>query len=449
MRILTVLAIVVAVAIVAIITAMALAGRDIPAPDTSDLAVKHPVVADDQNAYTYFLSATNVSQAFTNRLLATDYLEGKPLDEGTIEELIATNRQAMEVVERGLACRMCIVPDVTSLDALFPYLSPWKNIARVMAVKTRHDRLAGRYVQATDTCISLVKFGNMIQADAECCLNYLVAIAIQDMGQTQAQDLARDKGLPPEELKRLLNCLASPEPLVPGLIRAMKVEYRIDANTLDLLRDGKLGINDIMGDDPVRLLRGKRIPSFFFQPNATKLMFANCCRKMIKDTPLCYADMKHPCLDPWEARDEARATFITRPNAVGKILYSMLVPALDSLLEKKCRAETSLAATRLIVACNAYRKQQGKLPEDLQALVPTYLSAVPADPYDGKAFRYVPAKGIVYSVGKDLKDSGGSTRVTGSYRGDSPSSWRWLGEDIVFQVEDSNPAPLTAAVPLP
>jgi hypothetical protein len=50
----------------------------------------------------------------------------------------------------------------------------------------------------------------------------------------------------------------------------------------------------------------------------------------------------------------------------------------------------------------------GKLPENLQALVPTYLAAVPDDPFDGKPFRYSPEKKIVYSVGKNLVDDGGS-----------------------------------------
>ncbi len=430
-----------------IITAIVLIGRDIPVPDTSDLSVDRPVVAAEQNAYTYFLSATNVFHAPTNRLFATDYLEGKPADEGAVEQLIATNGEAMALIEQGLACPVCVVPEVTSLDTPLDFLSPWKNMGRIMALKTRHDRLAGRYVQATDTCIALLKFGNMVEADAGCILNYLVGIAILGLGQEQAQDLARDRGFPPEQLKRLSNCLTGPEPYVPGLIRAIKAEYWIDANTLDQFRDGKLGMNEIIGDAPIRLVKRRWIPGYLFQANATKLMFADCYGQMIKDAPLRYADMKHPCLGASELNRPA--SLITRPNAVGKILYGMLVPAFDSLLEKKCRAETSLAATRLIVACNACRKQQGKLPEDLQALVPTYLAVVPADPYDGKAFRYVPAKGIIYSVGKDLKDSGGSTRVPGGERMYSQAELRWLAEDVVFQVEEPTLAPPTAAVPLP
>ena len=42
------------------------------------------------------------------------------------------------------------------------------------------------------------------------------------------------------------------------------------------------------------------------------------------------------------------------------------------------------------------------------ALVPEYVDAVPRDPFDGQPFRYSKQKGIVYALGTDLKDNGGS-----------------------------------------
>jgi hypothetical protein len=50
------------------------------------------------------------------------------------------------------------------------------------------------------------------------------------------------------------------------------------------------------------------------------------------------------------------------------------------------------------------------LPESLSELVPKYLPKVPIDPFDGKPLRYSKEKGIIYCVGKDLKDSGGSPK---------------------------------------
>ena len=49
-----------------------------------------------------------------------------------------------------------------------------------------------------------------------------------------------------------------------------------------------------------------------------------------------------------------------------------------------------------------------KLPESLSELVPEFLSQVPKDDFDGKPFRYLPDKKLIYSVGPDLKDDGGN-----------------------------------------
>jgi len=76
----------------------------------------------------------------------------------------------------------------------------------------------------------------------------------------------------------------------------------------------------------------------------------------------------------------------------------------------KCQTQTDVAATRAIVALKAFKMKTGRLPKALDELVPEYLAAVPLDDFDGKPLRYSPEKKILYSVGKDLKDVGGSTK---------------------------------------
>lgn len=63
-----------------------------------------------------------------------------------------------------------------------------------------------------------------------------------------------------------------------------------------------------------------------------------------------------------------------------------------------------------LVACERYRIRHGRWPESLQALVPEFLDKVPTDPYDGQPLRYrrLPDGAIVYSVGPNRKDEGGT-----------------------------------------
>ena len=86
-----------------------------------------------------------------------------------------------------------------------------------------------------------------------------------------------------------------------------------------------------------------------------------------------------------------------------------LVTANQKLIEAALDLEVDLEATRAIVAIRAFEKLKSHLPVDLDQLVPDFLDAVPRDPLDGKPLRYSPAKRIVYSIGSDLIDRGGST----------------------------------------
>ena len=71
----------------------------------------------------------------------------------------------------------------------------------------------------------------------------------------------------------------------------------------------------------------------------------------------------------------------------------------------------------------------------LAALVPDYLDAVPADPYDGGPFRYASDKGLVYAVGLNTQDDGGSDEIPEPYRHMEEAKARRTGKtlDITFE----------------
>jgi len=62
----------------------------------------------------------------------------------------------------------------------------------------------------------------------------------------------------------------------------------------------------------------------------------------------------------------------------------------------------------LLIACQRYERHNDRLPAKLDALMPEFIEAVPKDPFDGQPLRYAPERRIVWSVGENLKDDGGS-----------------------------------------
>jgi hypothetical protein len=110
-----------------------------------------------------------------------------------------------------------------------------------------------------------------------------------------------------------------------------------------------------------------------------------------------------------EAQQEARfklleATLPSQPMLV------QLVPgrARFSFAQRRCLSD--LRCGIVMLAMERYRQAQGHWPETLMELVPDYLSAIPADPFDGMPLRYRRRNSgaVIYTVGYDLVDNGGT-----------------------------------------
>lgn len=412
-----------------------LATLDIAPPDTSDLVPERPVTQPEENAYTHFLAATNFLYWPTNSDVVTEYLDGKPVDDTVIQDIIVRNTEARALIEKGLRCRICLTPELMGFDTLLPYLAPWRQIGRIMASEVRYNRLAGKHTEATRTCITLLRFGNAIQRDSGSLIDCLVSCLIIDLGLAQAHDLACDSEMPKDASGVLSEALADLGPFGDGLARAMKAEYRCQAITTDKLRDGTLDIGGLPFG-PWQNVKAvmKHLPNYVFQPNKTKRLYADQCRNIITNASQPYASLAVSNIeDHIIGSSKHKVLRAIRPNLVGRILCTLTAPACIKIVELKCRTEANLAAVRLILACNAYERANGRLPDSLQALVPRYLPAIPRDPFDGKEFKYSPAKGTVYSVGKDLKDSGGATNAPVANWTSSPAG-RWKADDAVYEI---------------
>ena len=64
-----------------------------------------------------------------------------------------------------------------------------------------------------------------------------------------------------------------------------------------------------------------------------------------------------------------------------------------------------------MLALRCFANEKGSLPESPSDLVPKYLDGIPSDPADDEPLRYSREKRIIYSIGSDNMDSGGSAEV--------------------------------------
>lgn len=94
----------------------------------------------------------------------------------------------------------------------------------------------------------------------------------------------------------------------------------------------------------------------------------------------------------------------------GGPLSQILTTSLGRLLDKPYpNKQAHTRAATVAVAATNYRIDTGHYPSSLEELVPKYLPAIPADPFDGKPMRYLLKDGqvTIYSVGDDRVDDGG------------------------------------------
>jgi hypothetical protein len=112
---------------------------------------------------------------------------------------------------------------------------------------------------------------------------------------------------------------------------------------------------------------------------------------------------------------------------MGQLLTGMMMPALQACSEAEDRARTREALGQLGFALAAYHAEHDGYPENLNALVPKYISRMPNDRYTEGPLHYrrEGAGCLLYSVGTNGMDDDGRT---------SDSQPR--GDDLVLRLAD-------------
>jgi hypothetical protein len=115
---------------------------------------------------------------------------------------------------------------------------------------------------------------------------------------------------------------------------------------------------------------------------------------------------------PPHLREEAAQRFDAGIRSAPRTIVTILFPALNKVEPADRQHHARVRSLAVALAAERYRREHNAWPESLDQLAPRFLAAVPLDPYDGAPLRYRRlADGVVvYSVGPDRTDDGGSVR---------------------------------------
>ena len=227
-------------------------------------------------------------------------------------------------------------------------------------------------------------------------------------GLLRIQQMIPNTTLKEADLFALIRELDDFRPNKEGFTNALKVEYQMERKFVD---DGAVGKFD--GAETTNSALEQKVGSIgllvVFNPTKTKMEFAQSARVIHDNISKPFDEIAWSDLPVLETNASIWKHLISG-NAIGDILFELLEPSLNSFSARKSREDVNVTATQLLLALKIYKIRHDKLPDSLSELVPEFFPQVPIDDFDGKPFRYLPDKKLIYSLGPDLKDFGGEGR---------------------------------------
>lgn len=266
----------------------------------------------------------------------------------------------------------------------------------------------------------------------------MVVSTFLDIDLKDAQDLIINHNLSLDDLLILKHCIEQVNPRPDQIEASFKTEFQLACTSVQKSATTGKGMNQVLRWNspqwiPKTVKEKIEAPGYALLPNKTQNQLAETARKYIAMIPL-------SCSDAMGLNPQTKAvtpglfrTF-TQPNCYGQWLVSLMESNLSRVLRDLYTLQAQAVCTETLIAATIYEKQNGKFPDSLDQLVPDLMEAVPIDPFDGKPLRYLPIKKLIYSIGIDLKDSGGSAILL------TPSHREALGcrknttEDIVWEL---------------
>lgn len=387
--------------------------KDIPTINDADVRLSKVILLDADNDYFDLIRARKALSLTDNqKKLLNDLVAGKTWDENQAGAMLRQNTEALNhfavAAQRGVFQDVAFAdPAQVSYDTQFLSHNDLLPIARLGALSALLHTRQGKNAEAIEQSLIIVRVGTAITNSQAPLVEYLIGLGIKKIGLDAMRKSISSAAMTPESLSRVIANLEQGYENEAGLEKAVRGEYTMLASIVEQVANGTLNFSDIAPtEEKVAAEKlSKRQNNFYFRPNKTKQLFADHARTLIANVRKPCGALVLPKADP-SARSPLKLYF--SDNAIGKLFTTVSFGSYDRMFTKKCEDDLLVGVTQLMLAMKLYQNKNGELPSSLTDLVPAYLPAVPQDPYGGKALRYDASKKILYSVGEDLIDGGGS-----------------------------------------
>jgi hypothetical protein len=307
---------------------------------------------------------------------------GKPLSQELVSKIpvcLDAHKETFRLLDEAARGTECRYPVDLSKGLLVgvPHLSPLRNVARLLAMRSLYASVTGDSATVARSLTNCFAVSESLRSEPVAISQILrvgiVGIAIATLNETQNRiDLA------PADMLALQEKLASLEGL-DGLKAAMLGERFALIEAVEMPFDTA----EYKGLSPASIARMEKE-----RPKSDEVskLFA----ELIATIELPAAEAMEDC---------------------GRIndAYTLKLPNICRLIQSFHRMHAMLRGAQIALAVDRYSRTNAGPPETLEELVPVYLRTIPLDPFDEQPMRYRLEEGgfLVYSVGDNLVDDNG------------------------------------------
>lgn len=308
--------------------------------------------------------------------------------------------------------------------------------ASTLRIKARIEVEDGKIDEALKTCLQLVRFGRALEGAQGAILERSEATGYTRVGMGALQDILPLVAANETTLAEIQQTLTALEPSRADFMMTLKIEEYCVKKMIQALKKGEV---NSMGSGMTPL----GMEGLLLKPNLTQASKVYYVKPVMEGLELGWKEgwlasqrMKREC----DVRSRNWLIFRVHPNAYGNIhtqgTRSFIVHDCETALAQVASARQ----VALMLALRRYELSEGGLPETLEQMVPKYLSAVPLDPFDDAPMRWNPKAKVIYSIGEDAKDDGGSAKLELTYRVETLSKRDlcmiyWWSEEVMAAQE--------------
>lgn len=383
-----------------------------PAVADADLAVHRPVVADADNGYLALERAASQlvwieSEAGDDSAGASEGAAERPREPGPAAGMPPLGAPAStewrardqthlwqdEQAERMLPLNDAALTTLAAMRRAPAYQSPawelddagpdvqrWQQLYRLLACRAVQRARAGKTFAARDDVLMMLDIAGQMRSEPGATTSHAaIGIDLQEIALRALMAVTPHLELTPAMSRTLTRALGryetDPAAWREGWaghfqqVKRVLMEQRIPG-----LDDLEKNVEDLPG-----WLREYVDPAYFYKPNETVALYADLVRSVQRR-----ADEPCSTLDSLGEDPDYTLMDALRPNALGRVLVDAAASGVRSTEERRCYADTLLAATRTHIALRGYEHEHGHYPDTLDELVPGFIHAVPRGAFDDR-----------------------------------------------------------------